>query len=406
MDGTKTEPVTCGGDALCARCLAVHHDDASEGKFVKVVVSSNQRVLFFSENGECSSRAALPAEWQTRAEIATGSDDIARGYFPPIDDYLGLFVVAICLLPWHVLADGQRTAPTQPPRLLILGGGGGVLAQLYAQALPSAIIDVVESSSAVLALAQRYFGLRCGRTKLCCHRRHARAYARQYRGPKYDLIALDAFENGGDESATPRAWSRRAWCGELTAMLHTRHGVLVANLYAADETSAPFRANCDSLRSGGSRVIFQPGRWPRTPGEGSLVYAAQTVEAWGPAPNLQAGSLEAAARALQQSNPAVAPELSARALVAWCGQVPLGGDTSVASATLIHPRSHRREPHYDHGAPIEADGWMPRRSLLASSAALAVFAASVVVAMTVRRRRQPRQQLLAKEKASAHVSRN
>lgn len=288
---------TCHGDT-CARCLEVLRDDASTDNFVKVADVGTQRMLFFCADNDCSASMMPPVEWQTRADI-DGRGGISGSYFPPIEDYIALFVMAAFLLPWDVLANGQRPPSgadhknATAPRLLILGGGGGVLALLYARLLPSAIIDVVEPSEAVFALGQRYFGLRCavGSTAhrggtIHCHRARARSYVRRYRGrPKYDLIALDAFENDGSESATPRAWSHRQWCVELARILSADHGVLAANLYAADETSSPFRAHCDAVSwgpLGGARTILQPGGAGRRRPIPSGV-AVQTVEAWSPA---------------------------------------------------------------------------------------------------------------------------
>ena len=259
--------------ALTCDCLAVLRDDANDDNFVKVARVGTERLLFFSDDDECTASMALPAEWQTRAVVESGH--IVRSFFPPAQDYIGLFMVALALLPATVLAASE-------PRLLILGSGGGALAVLYARILPAAIIDLVEPSKACLTLGRRFFALRCRSRRAGCHRTHARAYVRRYRGPKYDLIVLDAFENDGHESATPRAWSRPEWCAELAAVLHPAHGILAANLFSADETTAPFRAHCDALWSGGSRAILQPGLVATDPTEESHGRAgamAQTVEA-------------------------------------------------------------------------------------------------------------------------------
>ena len=148
--------------ADCATCLAVLPDDNASPSFVKVADVAGHRLLFFSDNDDCTSATAAPAEWQTRAAMDGGSDEIAESYFPPDEDYIALFVIALALLPAAVLAHGHQefgknTASTTT-RLLILGGGGGVLESLYSRLLPSAIVDVVEPSQAVRMLGHRYFG--------------------------------------------------------------------------------------------------------------------------------------------------------------------------------------------------------------------------------------------------------
>ena len=321
----------CHGDE-CAHCLAVLRDDVNDDNFVKVADVGAQRMLYFSGDDKCSASMPLPAEWQTSA-VMEGSS-IAQSYFPPTADYLALFMIALCLLPMDVLASSQRAdaaavvegTAIRAPRLLILGGGGGTLAVLYSRLLPSAVIDVVEPSIAVLTLGQRFFGLSCEGGTIRCHRTHARAFLEQHVGTKYDLIALDAFENDGEESSTPRAWSRREWCDELSHALIADHGVLVANLYAADESTQPFRDRCDSLRSSGSRAVLQTGRRGRRWNDAEP--PAQTVEAWSSSVNIRASGLRQAAAALRRHNAVLAAELSRRAGIAWRGQVLLGRDAN------------------------------------------------------------------------------
>ena len=343
--------------ADCATCLAVLPDDNASPSFVKVADVAGHRLLFFSDNDDCTSATAAPAEWQTRAAMDGGSDEIAESYFPPDEDYIALFVIALALLPAAVLAHGfqefgKNTASTTT-RLLILGGGGGVLESLYSRLLPSAIVDVVEPSQAVRMLGHRYFG-----AKAEFHHMQARRFVRGYRGPKYDLVALDAFENDGEESATPRAWSRREWCSELSAILHPAHGILAANLYAADETSAPFRAHCDQLllqrrggSMGGSRVVLAPGR-RRSTIDGEAAATAQTVEVWSPFGNLSAYHLQRAATALGQHHPATVTVLGSRVPSAWNGQVSLGRDGQAASMPPFRGAGLRDLAPHGSGSPL------------------------------------------------------
>jgi hypothetical protein len=314
------------------RCLAVLPDDAGfDGgmPFVKVAEFGTERVLFFSSDDACSD-VLMPSEWQTRAIVDARGGGIPPSYFPPPQDYTSFFVLVLGLLPREILAA--------KPRLLILGGGGGLLATLYRQTVPGAAIDVVEPSRAVLTLAKRYFGLRCaGATR--CHRARAQHFVRRRGGAEppaaYDLIALDAFENDGDESATPRAWAQPMWCARLAALLHAGHGVLAANLYAADETSVPFRAHCDArLHSdGGSRIILQPGRSHAMPNPPVV----QTVEAWSRVGAMAPRELwERAEAVLRRRDAPSAREVSQRVQMAWLGQTLWGLNADDARAPARH----------------------------------------------------------------------
>ena len=80
----------------------------------------------------------LPQHYQSVADVACSSSGcaLAHDWFP--SDYIGLFVLALALLP-----------PLARPRVLVLGNGGGVLAQLVTRMLPSADVDSVEQDGAV-----------------------------------------------------------------------------------------------------------------------------------------------------------------------------------------------------------------------------------------------------------------
>lgn len=364
---------------MSGRCLAVLPDDATadgEEAFVKVADfnSIEERFLFFSPDSTCTFSMSIPSEWQTRAVVDTTHGNIPHSYFPPMQDYTAQFMFVLALLPRDILAA--------KPRLLILGGGGGLLATLYRQTLPGAVIDVVEPSKAVLTLAQRYFGLQCADATQC-HHMGAQGFVRQ-RGEAqqqeaaYDLIVVDAFENAGDESYTPRAWSRREWCAKLAALLHAGHGVLAANLYTADETSAPFRAHCDALihPAFGSRVILQPGssRRPLLQPE-----AAQTIEAWSSfTGELTASRLQQRVeKVLRRRDAASAAELSLRVRTAWGSLVVWDRSAHEPASTLEHmPRTNPAGHHDD-------DGQQLHRPLLHAPFDLGVGSLALALGMTL-----------------------
>ena len=307
------------------KCIAAKPSSVSSGQHVKVAAAGRQRWLYFSSSPVCTGPVQEPSEWQSKAVVdcTLGSSCALASEFFPLD-YLGLFVCLVALLPPEILFDA--------PRLLIIGGGGGVLANVLSRMLPlSTTIEVVEPDTAVLHLGTTHFGLpaRPATGSVHCHQSFGRKYVKQHlrrRRPPFDLIILDAFENDGSESSTPRAWRSRSWCHELHAALDGRHGVLAANLYAADETTEPFRRRC-------SARFRQPQ--PRSvDGERIVLQAApqQSVEAWRrKSPNAQQqqaalpGKVELvrAARGLQQRSrrplPLSAVDLGALAGRAWSG---------------------------------------------------------------------------------------
>lgn len=84
--------------------------------------------------------------------------------------------------------------PPEPRRMLMLGLGGGSIAEYLLRAMPDLSVTSIEVDPAVLGCARKYFGVReTDRHKVVIS--DARVYLKRHREP-YDLIIADAFRAG------------------------------------------------------------------------------------------------------------------------------------------------------------------------------------------------------------------
>jgi spermidine synthase len=82
----------------------------------------------------------------------------------------------------------------QPQHILVIGLGGGIIPSTFAEYFPSAQIDVVEIDSEIVEVAEDFFNFRPS-ARMSIIVADGRVYVRQakYKGIKYDIIVLDAF---------------------------------------------------------------------------------------------------------------------------------------------------------------------------------------------------------------------
>lgn len=116
-----------------------------------------------------------------------------------------------------------------PQRVLLIGVGGGSIPTALAAVRPAMQIDAVDIDPAVLAVAQRHFGLAAG-PRLRLHAADGRAFvaAARARGDRFDAVLLDAF----DEEGIPPALFDDAFLRDVAALL-APGGVFLANTFAA-----------------------------------------------------------------------------------------------------------------------------------------------------------------------------
>jgi spermidine synthase len=121
-----------------------------------------------------------------------------------------------------------------PKRVLLLGLGGGSLARFLLCHYPRCRIDAVERRADVPPIAHRYFGLPLD-DRLTVHIAEAFEYcdtAAQKNAAEYDLILVDAYDQGGlDESVNAEEFFRAC------ARLLRPSGTLSMNLWGTHKAS-------------------------------------------------------------------------------------------------------------------------------------------------------------------------
>lgn len=118
-----------------------------------------------------------------------------------------------------------------PQRVLLIGVGGGSIPTALAAVRPAMTIDAVDIDPAVLAVAQRHFGLAPG-PRLRLHAADGRAFiaAARARAERFDAVLLDAF----DEEGIPPALFDEPFLRDVAAVL-APGGVFLANTFAASD---------------------------------------------------------------------------------------------------------------------------------------------------------------------------
>lgn len=119
----------------------------------------------------------------------------------------------------------------EPKRILVLGLGGGVIPRQMRHHYPDVIIDVVEIDPEILKVAAKYFKFKED-DNLKVHIEDGRTFVRKWlrdKGPKYDMIILDAFNS----EYIPYHLMTREFIIQLDAVL-TDDGVIVANVFYPD----------------------------------------------------------------------------------------------------------------------------------------------------------------------------
>ena len=136
------------------------------------------------------------------------------------------------VLPYTRILTAGLPFMTDPGRVLLVGLGGGALAQFFLHYFPATQVDVVESWPPVVAVARDYFDLPVTDPRLTIHYDEGEVFlADTARHPTggWDLIISDAYEADGPAAPTLEA----AFYDQCRAAL-AEGGILAANLWSSD----------------------------------------------------------------------------------------------------------------------------------------------------------------------------
>lgn len=146
----------------------------------------------------------------------------------------------------------------EPKNVLIIGLGGATIPSAFEKILPDVVVDSVEIDSAVVRVAERYFGYQQGpRQRVFVEDGRAFVERALHEGRRYDMVMLDAF----DVDYIPAHLLTLEFLQHVRTLL-TPDGVLVANTFTNsqmyDRESATYAAvfgNFFNLRDG-NRVLI------------------------------------------------------------------------------------------------------------------------------------------------------
>ncbi|NND58899.1 MAG: fused MFS/spermidine synthase, partial [Gammaproteobacteria bacterium] len=133
------------------------------------------------------------------------------------------------VLPYLPMVFAGLTVNPQPQSVLIIGLGGGTIADVFGALYPGIEVDAVEIDPAVVDVAREYFGY-SERPGATVHVRDGRVFVRRAtrERKRYDYIVLDAFN--GDY--IPEHLMTADFLKECQQLL-TENGVLVANTFSS-----------------------------------------------------------------------------------------------------------------------------------------------------------------------------
>lgn len=134
---------------------------------------------------------------------------------------------------WDLLALPALALP-QPPKVLLLGVGGGAAVHLLRRWYPGVQITGVDLSGVHLTLAKRFFHLQGSDLQLI--HADARQFVTEYRGTPFDLVIEDLFNDSGRQPVRAIDADRH-WCRQLDRLVGQR-GALVINTLSRSQLRA------------------------------------------------------------------------------------------------------------------------------------------------------------------------
>lgn len=149
-------------------------------------------------------------------------------FLTPAQSCLSLRDPDALVLPYTRMIMAALYLNPEPKRALMVGLGGGVIANALRKAVPGLSLDVVELDPAVIRVARAHFGFDPAHYASVVVE-DGRVFVKRAgrEGRRYDLILLDAF----DESYVPEHMMTREFFAEVKALL-SETGVFAANTFS------------------------------------------------------------------------------------------------------------------------------------------------------------------------------
>ncbi len=187
---------------VCPASSEIIHQEKSLYRNIVVKELGNRRCLAFS------------IKRQHRNQTCIDLEDDKRVVFP----YVRMTFAGLLVNP-------------NPGSLLMIGLGGGTIANVLIDLYPTMEQDLVEVDAAVVRVAREYFNYEEGKNAKV-HIIDGRVFAKRARlkGDKYDLIILDAFTG----EYIPEHLMTKEFLDDINALL-TPDGVIVSNTFAASD---------------------------------------------------------------------------------------------------------------------------------------------------------------------------
>ncbi|NVJ68386.1 MAG: fused MFS/spermidine synthase [Gammaproteobacteria bacterium] len=148
----------------------------------------------------------------------------------------------------------------KPENILIIGLGGGILANTYAEIYPEAHITSVEIDEVVAEMAKKYFGYDDSAENKETHVRDGRVFVKRAikKGLKYDLILLDAFNS----DYIPEHMMTKEYLEEVKELV-TDDGIIMANTFSSSKLFDHESATYHHVFGDMYQIMFHEGKTNR-----------------------------------------------------------------------------------------------------------------------------------------------
>lgn len=161
---------------------------------------------------------------------------------------------------YYKQAMGVTYFVEDPKNILIIGLGGGILANTFAEVYPEAHITSVEIDDVVAEMAKKYFGYDDAEKNKETHVRDGRVFVKRAikKGQKYDLILLDAFNS----DYIPEHMMTKEYLEEVKQLV-TDDGIIMANTFSSSKLFDHESATYHHVFGDMYQIMFHEGKTNR-----------------------------------------------------------------------------------------------------------------------------------------------